>query len=324
MNFYFDRDNLVSFIKSAKSDNYADCLRFIKNQRCFLHINCSKEEVYSSPEISDWIKMMTDGFNGVLKFNNNIFPPRPIKSNAYVNFNSKDLFSSVFLINDIDAGKLSKKGCFLFADVGCELAILSKLYFDDYQFSKNISLKKIADWSFVSEYAMPLTDVIIADCYCFSKPKLINYNIISFLKELTSKAKENSINIVIYTLNEDLPKRDELMSMIGRIQNVLKRGIGSHYPPNITIVVLGSKIDFGEHDRTIFTNYQFMDSGPSIGDFFDSNKRKISRGRHFHIHSIVSYDNNENANAFIDDMQSLIARATYIIGDKKSNYLSFR
>lgn len=47
-----------------------------------------------------------------------------------------------------------------------------------------------------------------------------------------------------------------------------------------------------------------INSGDSF-NYFDSNGKRITNGRFFHIHSLVSKSNERTARSFIDDMQGL-------------------
>lgn len=318
MEIYFDRENLLSFIKSVHDDRFNDCNRMLKRQKNKITINCLKEKLMESPEAGNWIRTMTDGLQSSIVFTDSLFPERPIKSNSYISFRMNH-FSALYLIDDIDSNKIIQRGCILLDNVGKEVESLSTLYYDDYQFTKNIEVKELNNWGFLRQYAMPLTDIIIVDQFCLSSPELIESNLVQLLKELSSKVKETKINIVVFTAKESYYSNDA----ISQIKRELKKSIGC--APNVTIV-LSSKQNLKEHDRSIVTNYQALDSGDTY-NYFNSKNDLITKGRYLHIKSKANFDNEKSSTSLLTDMQALINSINnedLLIGDKQSNFLSFK
>ena len=318
MNIYIDKANLISFIKSVHDNRYDDCKRMLKNQKNNIIINCKKDTLLNSPEFSSWIRTMTDGLKSSICFSDSLFPDRPIKGNSYNSFQT-DHLSALYLIDDSESDKIIKRGCILLSSVGNEVETLSKLFFNDYQFTENIEVKKLKNWDFIKTYAMPLTDIIVVDQFCLSSPEINDFNIIQLLKNLSSNVRNTVINIVIFTAKESYhsPEAKE------HIKRELKKSIGC--PPNVTIV-LASKNNLNEHDRNIFTNYQAIDSGDTF-NYFNSRYDLITKGRNLHIKSKANSDIEKSALLLIHDMQDLICTLnndSLFIGDRKSNYLSFK
>lgn len=318
MFIYFDKANLISFIKSFRDKRYILCKDLLQYERNKIVINSSKKDLEQCPVISEWIKTMTEDRESEISFSGTIFPARPIKGNTYNAFNPSN-YSSAYLIDDSGSDKISKKGCLLFEGVGKELDTLCQLFYGRYQFTKNIDVRELKNWSFLKEYSMPLTDIIIVDQFCLSSPEITEYNIVQLLKGLSFNVKNTVINIVIFTAKESFHSTDAKE----QIKRELKRSIGC--APNVTIV-LASKSNLKEHDRNVITNYQTLDSGDSF-NYFNSKYERITKGRNLHIKSKANSDIEKSANSLIQDMQTLINsldNEDLFIGDKKSNYLIFK
>ena len=107
-----------------------------------------------------------------------------------------------------------------------------------------------------------------------------------------------------------------------RIKSVVASRIGKS--PNVTFALSSS---LGEHDRTIFTNYKSIESGDTF-NYFNSRWEVISSGRHIEIFSLANREFYDNSMKFVSDMQDVInnikkVNKDNIIGDQKSNYLTF-
>lgn len=329
---YFDIENLSSYIKSKAKDAFEDCNRMIKRQ-FDLVFNFTKEELQkeskNNPAILMWITQMTQGIAGKITYSNgSVFPVRPLKSNTHKSFNREQL-SAAYLINDPRIANIKENGCILYSGVGEEVEVLSSLFKDeDYQFQKDLEIRKMNSWNNLNPYMMPATDIIIVDQYCFSDETLYENNIFSLINVLCQKIKNSAINITILTLpsNFDRKSRQNFTPDWGNIKTVIKRKVKSitGFEPKVTFVLSNT---LEEHDRTIFTNYQYFVSGDTI-NYFNSKNELISNGRHFSIKSLARRDHLEAMSNFIDDMQAIInnvkrLNADNIKYDKESCFLSF-
>lgn len=329
---YFDIKNLSSFTASATNPLFDDCCRMLRNH-FDLEFNFTKDELAvkaeENPTIKSWLTTMTQGIKGSISYlKGDIFPPRPLKANVYKKFNHEQLMA-VYLIDDPRIATIKENGCIMYAAVGEEVEVLSSLLKDsDYQFHKSFELRRMSNWDELNSLITPTTDIIIVDQYCLSDPSVYNNNIYALLPMLCQKVKNSVTNITIFTMPKSYNKTDRTSfePKWDEIRTIIKRNVKciTGQDPNVTFVLSS---DMKEHDRTIFTNYQYVSSGDSI-NIFDSQWRVISHGRHLGVYSHAHRDHLQAMNSFISDMQSLIDKVKRcnmdnIKFDKTSCFLKF-
>lgn len=303
MQVYFDKENLVSFLKERKDSRFKYCEETLLNH-CHIFMNFPKEELLEDSDeneiIKDWMKSCTDGFDTESWHWGCVFPLRPIKSNVAKTFTPLQ-HSAVYLINDEKLSLLKDKHQYLVSDFGEEIEVLAQLWFDDRQYTKNI-FPKLDSWAKLMDYQSPCSDIIICDQYIIMNENLLDFNLYELLLQLCYSSAQSKMNIVIFTLKESNGRRCVDCSILkNKIQQILEEKTG--LKPNVAIIT-GSSQKLGEHDRTIFTNYKLYNSGDSF-NYFDSKGSKITDGRFFHVHSLVSKDNESTACLFLKDMQIL-------------------
>lgn len=267
-------------------------------------MNFPKDELLEDSDenemIKDWMKSCTDGFDTESWHWGCVFPLRPIKSNVAKTFTPLQ-HSAVYLINDEKLSLLKDKHQYLVSDFGEEIEVLAQLWFDDRQYTKNI-FPKLDSWAKLMDYQSPCSDIIICDQYIIMNENLLDFNLYELLLQLCYSSAQSKMNIVIFTLKESNGRRCVDCSILkNKIQQILEEKTG--LKPNVAIIT-GSSQKLGEHDRTIFTNYKLYNSGDSF-NYFDSKGSKITDGRFFHVHSLVSKDNESTACLFLKDMQIL-------------------
>ena len=334
MNIYIDKPNLLSIIHSVKAENYDDCMRMLKKNFkiffTFAMTDIDKMEQIDKQYVKQWLTQMTTGVNRDIKepiIWESTFPSRPLDMST---FNS-DQLSSVYCLSKESDSKImdiSQKGNLIIACEGHEIEALSSLYFESLQYTKNV-FNKLSSWSDIEEFISPCTDIIITDLYIFSSPELYQQNIYQLIRILGSKAKNAHVNIVIFTLksNYDQKSKVDFEPDWDTIYTKIRKCANKHTSFNVTFVA-ASKQTLEEHDRTIFTNYKYFASGDSY-NYFDSNGRKITRGRYLHAHSHALIDNEEDSKKFLFDMQNIITslsrlnNKSLIKKDKISNFLKF-
>ena len=335
MNIYIDKPNLLSVVHSAKKENYNDCMRMLKdNFRIFFTF--SKKDIVDleqndKQDVMQWLTQMVTGINSSntdpVKWES-AFPPRPLDTTS---FNSEQLSSFYCLSKDRDSKMFShiKKGNLIIACEGQEIEALSSLFFDSFQFTKDI-FDEVSSWSDLEKYISPCTDIVITDLYIFSSPEIYQQNIYSLLRVLGSKAKNSKINVIIFTLKSNYIKESkiEFEPDWDTIYSKIRKCAEKHSSFNVTFVT-ASKETLEEHDRTIFTNYKVFASGDTY-NYFNSNGERITKGRWLHVHSSAIKNNEAKASKFIQDMQSIIDEIEnkkndrLIKKDKISNFLVFR
>jgi hypothetical protein len=332
MRVYFDRDNLSSFFASSNHELFADCLRMLKSQ-CDLYLNFSKQAL-ANPDIATILSQFTSGSKSTEKphFNEEPVPSRPIKSNAPNEFTCRDQFTAAYLLTDEKLEALKSKGSILLGGKGEEVETLSRLFFDDYQFTKPFTPKEhMPNWDALKPTVLPCTDIIIVDRYLFASHELLDYNIHYLLSTLGGPQEQRKYNIVIFTCQKQDASTNGRKEYItpdwknvkDKIKSYLKSKNGS--TPNVTIVTLRR---VKEHDRTIFSNYNNSYSGDSL-TYYNSKWELITASRNYSVHSHGLRDNLQKGYFFIEDMQKVIDELSLprdselIIGDKKCNFLNF-
>lgn len=326
---YFDIENLSSFVSSSASSKFADCNRMLR-RHFDIHFNFPKEELKKHPDILSWIKVMNDGILGEDPvFSTTVFPPRPLKSNTHKDFDLAQL-SAVYLLNDDRMGMLMNNGLIMYSEVGTEVEVLSSLIRDDvdYGFVKQLEVKKMKNWDNLDSHMTPATDVIIVDQYLFSDNSIYENNAYTLIAKVCQRIRNAQANIVFFTPPDfyNRTTKNTFTPNWGIIKSSIKQKVKSvtGQDPKITFVF---SRNLEEHDRTIFTNYQYLVSGDSF-NYFDSQWRIITNGRYLNLHSVAHRAHYTTAMNFIADMQVILddvkrLNSDNIKYDKESYYLKF-
>lgn len=326
---YFDIENLTSYVSSSASSKFADCNRMLRHH-FDIHFNFPKDELKKYPEVMSWITVMNDGVAGKDPvFSSTVFPPRPLKSNTHRDFNLEQL-SAVYLLNDDRMEMLMRNGAIMYSGVGTEVEILSSLIRDDidYGFVKQLEVKQMRNWDNLDSHMTPATDVIIVDQYLFSDDSIYEYNAYTLIAKICQKIKNTPVNIVFFTPPDFYNRMTKITFTPnwGVVKSAIKQRVKSvtGQDPKITFVF---SRNLEEHDRTIFTNYQYLVSGDSF-NYFDSKWRVITNGRYLSLHSVAHRGHFATATNFIADMQVILDEvkrlsADNIKYDKESYFLKF-
>ena len=326
---YFDIENLTSYVGSSAATKFADCNRMLRHH-FDLYFNFPKELIKDNDDIKKWITVMTDGTSSMdVVFLKEVFPPRPLKANSHREFDRNHL-SAVYLLNDERMEMLMSKGALLYSGVGKEVDVLSSLIRDDvdYGFVKQLEVKKMKNWDNLDSHMTPATDVIIVDQYLFSDDSIYENNAYTLIAKVCQRIRNTPVNIVFFT-PPDFYNRTTKITFTpnwGIIKSSIKQKVKSvtGQDPKITFVF---SRNLEEHDRTIFTNYQYLVSGDSF-NYFDSQWRIITNGRYLNLHSVAHRDHYATAMNFIADMQVILddvkrLSSDNIKYDKESYYLKF-
>lgn len=363
MDIYIDKENLRSFIKAQNNPEYKeyyyDCYRMLKRQ---LHIyyNFEESETKNDDLLQTYFKTATQGkgwsedVDEYLKESfpprKNIlskFPPRPIVPNDSIMLNNLHQHSNIFLIDDEKASLLQDKGTSLVGPLGQEMDTLKQLFCgNDYDFHKLYNIqnpKSFPNWDQLCKDGvnLPLSDIVIMDRYIGSQEDIMQFNLIKLIGVLTRKVKE-TVNVVLfcnrkYNWKDGNGKTIEIEPnwnyIKGNIKKFLFEKTGNKC--NVTIVFFLSperneknKQKDPDHDRIIFTNYMLYKSGDSFC-YYNSNGANISSGISLDVYSLAKKENYEFAISFLEYAQKIYDKIKQknnpelIIGDKKSNYITF-
>ncbi len=361
MRAYFDKENIISFIKAGtvNGEGYYDCNRMFRTN-VQVRLNFTAEDIFNQLELfQPWLNTFTDG----VQSNNSLFPKtatkkedyfpqiRPLDSNLdnVYDYLDNELRSSVFLLDDIADKKvkeLKEKGNLIVGLRGEEINTLLSTILPDYQYSDTLEANTFNQelWGKLRDYVKPCSDIIISDQFILSNPRKLEQNLYALLDTLCLKLKLSQINIVIFCL-ATYKKRDiSVMNNWEQISTKIKSKINLNRfikKEKISVTFVGlTPIDdlskdkkkkgksLKEHDRTIFTNYMLLVPGTSL-NFYNEKKELDTNGRYFHLLSLAKQDYQQIANRYINDMQAIIygimkdAELGIIYGDLRSNLLIF-
>ena len=325
MDIYIDKANLISFIKSKSHSLFDDCNNLLKRQ-LNVYFNFPKTEIKESPLISTWITTLSQGMgeHNEIKFDCKE-PARPLRSNSSNTFCSRKL-SSVYLLEDVEAAKFKNSGCVLVGEVGEEITVFNKLFFNqnDYNFEKKWRIDGVGfrTWNDLESYSFPLSDVLIIDPFILKNKDTdtdtIDINLIEYLKVIC-KISFTKANIIVVTnpANSDYEYEEIKHKIIEALTVVLGK------KPKFTLILTRK-----EHDRCILTNYKRIYSGDTF-NFWNNRRQKITKGREISYSSLAKRENHNLAIELINDLQETVnflktKNPEYIIGDKVSNFLNFK
>ncbi len=325
---YFDKQNLLSFIHSAKKaerGRWNDCMRML-NENFTILLTFSREDVKSFGEedqedVMLWYTRITDGEgdnDDSIRWQ--ITLPQPVSLKT---ISSTSQFRSVYCM-PVEA---ALSNVLLAPGVGDELTKLSSLFFGSYQFIRDI-FTKVNKWKDLGPYISPCTDIIIVDKFVFASPDMYEANIYEIIRVLTQYSRDEKLNIVFFTLSSIYDKKTKTTFTPDwdTIYQKIRKCVNGRNRPNVTFITASDKY-FEEHDRTIFTNYKLFVSGDTY-NYFDSAGNKVTNGRWFHVHSLAEQENMASASKLLNDIQSNIddlskLNPDLIKKDKISNFLKF-
>jgi hypothetical protein len=315
---YFDLENLLSFIGQPKDDFFYDCKKLLTKQ-LDITFNFKKDELKHSELGLQFLKSFTENSGEKeIKFIENKFPKRNLKSNTHKDFTIDELLS-VYFINDENISSLVNKNELLIADIGEEMSMFRSLFLNnsDYKLEKKLRIgSDFSSWEDLEQFQSPLTDLIIVDNYILGDISLFETNLKGLVKNSITSGIRKTINIIIFY------KPDSKGVSFRDLKNELKAIVREKCveSPNITTIK-----HYAEHDRTILKNFIRINSGDSF-NYFLSTGKKTTKGKEIHFSSIADKENYALYIELLKDLQKIIdnANATSIEGDKKSRFLKFQ
>lgn len=317
MRLYIDKRNIESLMKSASSDPVRfDACNMMLKKHFDMRLNLTLHDFSSSELCMMWSNTLLDGrgANNIhfCSDSNPVFPPRPIDTASFdQNFDAEES-SSVFLLDENEVLELAHKGNFLIAGPGEELDTLSRLMIgdEDNRYIQSLPIKthfSDGNWSGLDNAVLPCSDIIISDSYILSNKKLLNNNLISLLMELTERVRNSAVNIIIFSLKEtEDHEHNKIEPEWASVRHYIKKALKDiGIDARVTFVAPASETEFGEHDRTAFTNYLYYMPGATL-NFYNSRGALTTRGRHFHVQSSAHSEFYQEAVSFIADMQKIV------------------
>ena len=311
MKLYIDKDNLISLMKSKGESEFLDCSNLIRRNFDVLY-NFPKSMVKSDELLTSWFGSYGQGVNGKQEFaenEENIFPPRPLKSNFY-KANNAELLTSVYLLDDAHICEVIKnKSCVLIGKIGEEIGVISSLILE----GSETPAKQILSWS---QYlpSLPLTDIVISDNHFFKNKETYDANNNELLRYLCSIPKNSPINVVIITKEGEVDRNINLEAEIKEIKKLIREASGSS-KSSATILTT-----YKTHDRTLITNYYRVKHGCSFHLKDNGLKNDVLTEIKSH-----GYINNESISKLLLSgiFQEIASHPVECFGDRISNFLKF-
>lgn len=338
MNVYVDKKNLESFIFSADNEYFEGCNRMLKKY-LNVHINMSVEEFAQSAACMAWAKTLLAGRgerNNAFDFRteDSIFQERPILKELIERFD-KEKCSSIYLLDDPYVNEIREKGN-LIASGEKEVETLHRLQIGEeeeqcYIRSMNLESDFRMKWEGIDCIALPCSDIIICDPYILSNQWLYEKNLYALLRRMAKGLHNTRLRIVIISLKETQNGKKSDSLNYNKIRKMIKKLLKDKtIDAQVSFVLPLSSKDFGEHDRTILTNYVLYNSGATL-NFYNSKGQLTTNGRYFTAYSLAFPKHEQMASDFLKDMQQLIydiqkgEKQGEILsdGENPSNLLSF-
>lgn len=325
MTVYFDKENLISLVRSEDNFLQSDIFRLIKRNLNVCY--CWNSE--SGPETIIFRKQLTTGRGqlkeGFVKFD------RPITSEFYMSV-PDSIQRGVFLLNDISIENLKAVGNILIEqydeNYSTEAELLKKLFFEDYQFVLPLIIgQNLKSFSDLKKFCLPCTDIIVHDKFLFESSEELAFKTLNNLLAALLNGNKSQVNIVIYAITREFEfKRIEM-----EITKIAKGITG--FRPLFTLVRardtkgkerLDTRVK--RHDRHIITNHVWFNPGDSF-NLFDLDGSNRSGGDNLDVKLLSGVGNREAVDIIINRIQQSINElkliSSRVLGDRKSNFLKF-
>lgn len=347
---YIDVEALKSFFESKNHPNFKYCLEIFQT-RVEMKFLFSEENIKEDEELQMLMNQLSDGCDTPENYdytsqNKNTFNNIPFSfiKNKYdkTNYPIKELMS-LFFINSINTEDKLILHNLVWDKGNSILEKLSKLYYRDRQYYQQICRpSKLTNWDVFSQYALPLTDIILVDPYISSNKDRESFNIVPLIRNLCKNIHDTSINIIIFSE----PRKDKSKNIIrlnrkegtgiidgfSESKKLIEEALKSKRLTSINLTYIETE-ELKEHDRTIFTNYCYYECAGSFSDIFKSNGENVSNSRFFKVFSHLDPDNMEDSLYLLKDLQEVINSTKSLIkkdgqkriwGCEESFFLNFK
>lgn len=198
---------------------------------------------------------------------------------------------------------------------------------------KNILSRKVNvnsfGWEVLNGFEHPINSMIIADRYLFSWKWNMENNLFPLLKLLLGGQKLDipfDLTILtekIYEVDWHNHIEEDMSKIFRRIENFLKHEL-SLTTFNLTFCQLPKVLGEEMHDRQLFTNYFFIDSGFGFGCFDKDGKSKIKSTTKVYLTSIteeVHDATSDSSDIFIKEKLNLLLHSDSKVIGTKTNRL---
>lgn len=325
MQLIIDKENVLSLAAHQPQDVlFNDVIRMLKRHFNMV-FNFSKEDAFKNEGLRLFASQFTTGRNVELanKFCELSVPPRPLKTTFHSDPSYK---RSVLLLNDIRVPEIKKQGALMLGGVGEEVETLKMFFLEntEYRFERKFKIKStdFNSWDKLKPFFKAQTDIILIDNFLFDDDNLFDANCFEIFRNIHFN-KEIDTNIVIFSKKFIETGGRKIAIDFEKIRKearaCIKKITGTN--PNFTFVFPIAK---NKHDRNLFTNYVWVNSGDTF-NYFNSSQKIISKGDSISFTSLVDSESRGVVDGIIGDLQTIIDNNNEnIIGDRKSNFLHFK
>ena len=315
MRLYIDKENIISFMANRNNDLdlFDESVRLIK-RGMEVYYNFPKSEILNSPVLTAWFGRMKGAgvrFGCIFCPDATVKPERPVKTNFYANYDIADR-GSLFLLNleENTYNIINDKRSILISKPGGEMSIFQTLIEIP---ERPEMMTEIRSWD---EYCpkVPLTDVIISDNHYFKNRYVYQKNDNELIRALASIPKD-TFNLVIVTKDGEVDRNIDLNNEYKAIKDILASTSGlSKKKCSVTIITTNRT-----HSRHIITNYYRL--SPTTCVHLKNNGLKEDADISIHPHTEPNAV--KTTKRLISIFNSIAANPVTIVGDKKSNFISF-
>lgn len=251
---------------------------------------------YSVPE-NYFLRSLTTGRKGS-SFKSEISFNKPHKCK----FPKDQNVQTVFFLNEqseSEKAKYRKNNGFLFGFMNDYPKIWKKLSLHGKD--KNLPVSKseninFKSWAQLSDYILPFSDLIIIDNYMLDEKKWKN-NLLKIIDEFSNKSSVKfNLLLVSFLHSTDI---NSYQDKVSKIKDLLK-GV------NCNLSIILSKELIKVHDRDIFTNYLWINSGSSLNYF--NNDGNLDIDTKIFFNSLVKKDNMNTSKAALSSIKTIIER----------------
>ena len=259
METYFEREFIDNFFTTFDKENDAhiDARRLFKSNTLGKVIFDIKDidELQNLIEENPIFEWLIDGKG----YNHVDFQPNFLKNAQSGEFYENSSATKVFFLNEVNDTLETGFAQLVFCNKN-----ISKVTQFIQSTPKSIDKKDAGNWAIFDNFLHPFNSIVILDDYLLTDPQtIIEENLIALLKKIMPKKLHQDIEFQITIIGENANVK--LIDKKNKIQSKLT----SVFDYKINVSIIPEKV----HDRRIFTNYYWINSGYGF-TIFESEKVK--------------------------------------------------
>ena len=267
-----------------------------------LILNGSREEVKGraaiNPHFKKLLKRSTSGGSELIEMSREQFDIQVLDEEALCRLQPRSLLLHNLETERSDVIRSSTQ--LLNSNSDDCLEKLSELFRNsDYKLHPEVHLNSFPGWDALNQTELPVSEVIIADRYLLSESTGFGNNLFKILESLLPKTLEQDLNIALFAA------RDRAINM-RRAYEIVTAFLDSKSLPyccNLEIYYFNLK---ETHDRNVFTNYFWINSGHSFD--YVNNKNRVKDSRNAQISFRALGAQSDLSNTLLTEFREISAR----------------